>query len=434
MNNQRLIIFAMLIATQLPGRDATAAPAGEWKLGIPIVNYWAGPGYPTAAPLDDAAALQLVEGGWNMVWCNEEELDVAQRYGLRGMLTDPLLTNTAYEEGPEDSKRRAALDALIARVRNHPALYAYHLLDEPSASRFAHIGKLVAFIRERDPAHLPYINLFPTYASNGQLGTKGDTVEAYNKHLNQYVETVRPGLLSYDHYQLNNSHDGDQYFLNLALMREKSLAAGLPFMNIVQASNWKPGSADDPDAPRVPNGDEMRYLVYTTLAYGAQGISYYVYCYPKHEGGIAKPDGTPTPLYHALKSLNREFVAIAKELQPLKSLGVFHTGMQPPGAVSVPKGTTYTLNPPVPPIDYEPGERVQGVLLSHFGSNDDTTFGGTHRLVVNLDYKTERTVRLKGPAALDVFDATTQKWSPADDSVVELTLPGGGGKLVRVHP
>lgn len=54
---------------------------------------------------------------------------------------------------------------------------------------------------------------------------------------------------------------------------------------------------------RVPTGDEMRYLIYTTLAYGAQGVSYYVYCHPGHTGGIALADGTPTPLYEALKSL-----------------------------------------------------------------------------------------------------------------------------------
>jgi len=64
---------------------------------------------------------------------------------------------------------------------------------------------------------------------------------------------------------------------------------------------------------------KMRVLLYTTLAYGAQGISYYVYSCANHEGAIAKADGSPTPLYHALKSLNREFVAIATQLQPLRS-------------------------------------------------------------------------------------------------------------------
>lgn len=61
-------------------------------------------------------------------------------------------------------------------------------------------GELVAFLRERDPAHLAYINLLPTYASNEQLGNKGDTVAEYREHLRSFVETVKPAMLSYDHY------------------------------------------------------------------------------------------------------------------------------------------------------------------------------------------------------------------------------------------
>ena len=111
--------------------------------------------------------------------------------------------------------------------------------------------------------------------------------------------------------------DNGGYFLNLAMIRRAVQEAGIPFLNIVQACTWTPSM-------RVPGPDEMRYLVYTTLAYGAQGISYYVYCTAGHTGGIALPDGTPTPIYHTLKSLNREFVAIAQELfqkEPLRSLG-----------------------------------------------------------------------------------------------------------------
>ena len=61
---------------------------------------------------------------------------------------------------------------------------------------------------------------------------------------------------------------------------------------------------------------------YTTLAYGAQGISYYVYQCANHTGGIAGADGTPTGLYEALRGLNREVVSIAPQLQPLRSRGV----------------------------------------------------------------------------------------------------------------
>ena len=431
MKHLAVIASVALASTLMHGISrAEGAPAAAWKVGVPIVNYWAGPGFPGGAALNDATATQLAEGGWNLAWSSEKELDAAQRHGLRGLLTDPLLNPAALD----DPKQREALDALILRVRQHPALYAYHLTDEPSAPAFPALGKLVAYLRERDPAHLAYINLLPTYANNEQLGTQGAKIEAYQEHLRRYVEVVRPGLLSYDHYQFTNAGDNPDYFLNLAMIREKALASGLPFLNIVQASCWVPGSAASPQAPRVPKGDEMRYLVYTTLAYGAQGISYYVYCYPGHEGGMAQADGTPTPLYHALKPLNREFVAIAKELQPLTSLGVSHAGMQPPGTEPLAAASAFTFDPPVPAMAYKPGERVQGVLLSRFGPSGKADAAGTHVLVVNLDYQTERTVGLKGPAPLELFDAASGQWSPAGGPRAELRLPKGGGQLVRVRP
>lgn len=430
-----LVLSIVLIAIsgiRVYGADTatkSVSTASSWKIGTPIVTYWAGPGYPGGSPMNDAAAEQLVEGGWNLVWCHEKELDVAQRHGLRGLLYDPLLNPAALD----NPKQREALDALINRVRQHPSLYAYFIVDEPNASAFPALGKLVAYLRERDPSHLAYINLFPTYASNEQLGTKGDRITAYKEYLRQFVEVVRPSLLSYDHYQFMNGGDTPEYFLNLALIREKALESGLLFLNIVQASCWVPNSAGSPHAPRVPNGDEMRYLVYTTLAYGAQGISYYVYCYPNHEGGIARADGTPTPLYHALKSLNREFVAIAKELQSLISLGVYHAGMQPPGAVPLPKDSVFTFDAPVSPIPYKPGERVRGLLLSEFGLRGKTNTMVTHALIVNLDYKTEQVVKLNGPAQLEVFDAMEGKWLSVDGKSAELHLMRGGGKLVRVR-
>ena len=425
MNNMtfRPLLAAIALTAMLSGRSPAAEP---WKVGTPIVSYWAGPGFPNGSDLTDAAATQLAEGGWNLVWCHERELDVAQRHGLRGLLTADVLSPAALD----DPKQREALDALIDRVKKHPAFYAYHLVDEPPATAFPALGKLVAHLRERDPEHLAYINLLPTYASNKQLGTKGAKVDAYTDHLRQYVEVVRPSLLSYDHYQFAIEGDAEDYFLNLALVRAKAVASGLPFLNIVQAASWGPTENASPERPRVPTPDEMRFLVYSTLAYGAQGISYYVYCFPEHRGGIALADGTPTPLYHALKTLNREFVAIARELQPLKSHGVFHTGMLPPGVVALPKESAFTFDPPIPAMDYRPGERVEGVVLSLSG----TGAAATHALVVNLDYKLDRTVTLTGPAPLEVFDTTTGQWSPASGPRAELSLPRGSGKLVRVRP
>jgi hypothetical protein len=399
--------LAVILSTVTDSSAADNSPPSTWKIGTPIVNYWAGPA------MTDATAQQMADGGWNLVWCaNVQELDTAQRHELRGLLTDGLLTPGALD----DPERRAKLDALIARVSKHPAMYAYHLIDEPNASQFPALGRLVAYLREHDPAHLAYINLFPTYANNEQLGTKGDVVTAYKEHLRLYVEQVKPALISYDHYQFALKGDNDQYFLNLALVRRAAQEAGVPFLNIVQACTWAP------QVMRIPNADELRYLVFTTLAYGAQAISYYVYAHPGHEGSIANLDGTPGPLYHALKTYNREFVAIAKELQPLRSLAVQHTTMHEPGCEPLPADAPFRID------QTKSSSQPRGFLLGSFGAKDKPS----HVMVVNLDYTTAVNATLTGPGELETFDPATHQWTPAKKSEAELNLPPGGGRLVRV--
>jgi len=398
--------------------ETRRAPNHEWTVGTPIVTYWAGPA------MTDAAAQQMAEGGWNMVWCTEKDLDVASRHGLRAQLHDGLLSPENLEQPAQKEK----LDALISRVRGHPAMYSYFITDEPNATNFAGLGKLVGYLRERDPAHMAYINLFPTYANNGQLGNKGDKVTAYKKHLDEYIETVRPALLSYDHYQFGVKGDTPDYFLNLAMVRQAAQDAKLPFLNIVQACTWSASM-------RVPTPNEMRYLVYTTMAYGAQGISYYVYSCAGHTGMIAHADGTPTVLYDGLKSLNREFVAITAQLQPFQSLAVYHAGMLPPGALPLPKDAAWRLVTSIETLDYKPPQPVKGVLIGLFGpaTNKKKASRPTHAVVVNLDYDAEALLTIAGPRRLELFDAASTSWSKSSGKSAQLRLPPGGGKLVRIQ-
>ena len=330
------LIVACLSAAAIggsAGSTTAAETAAPWKVGTPIVTYWCGP------TLTDAVAQQMADGGWNLVWSGEKQLDVAQRHHLRAQLQDPLLAPATLDNPAE----RAKLDALIGACEIIRALYSYFIIDEPSAAAFPALGRLVTYLRQRDPAHLAYINLFPTYATNEQLGTKGAAIPAYNDYLGQFVKTVKPSLLSYDHYQFAVGGDQPDYFLNLKLVRRAALDAKIPFLNIVQAATWTPSM-------RVPDTDELRFLLYTTLASGGQGISYYIYQCPGHTGGMALADGKPTPLYQGLKSLNPEFVAIAKQLQPLRSLAVYHAGMSPPGSEPLPASATISLRPADCPV------------------------------------------------------------------------------------
>ncbi len=400
-----------------------AASGGQkWTLGEPIVTYWAGPG--THMAVSERTAQQLAAGGWNLAWAkNPEDLDIYHEQGLRVML----IINTPNVDDPAQAK---ALGELVDRVKSHPAMYAYYLVDEPGAGAFPMLGKIVSFLRQRDPAHLAYINLLPTYASDAQLQVSDDAAEKakagypqdfagvntddktsmrYVEHLRQFVDVVKPDLISYDHYHFLKNSDGNQYFLNLGLIRRAALDAKLPFLNIVQ-------TCDSPaEGWRGPGEHELRWLTYTSLAYGAQGISHF-----RYDIGVWKDPSnpeTPLPLYWALSRINREFVAIATELQPLTSIGAYHCGTVPLGGEPLPASAVFAPEP-----------KSQEVLLGCFGRSRNKP---THVVVVNLDYKNALTTTLVGPGPMEVFHPSTKTWIPGS-SRMRLDLLPGGGALVRL--
>ena len=410
----------LLAACSLP--SFAASSGSKWKLGTPIVTYWAGPG--TFMPVNQRTVEQLAAGGWNVGWAkNVEDLDLYHRCGIRAMF----IINTPNVDDPAQAK---ALDATIEAVRNHPGMYAYYLVDEPGAGAFASLGKLVAYLRKRDPAHLAFINLLPTYATAGQLQVSDDAAEKakvgypqdfagvntddktslrYVEHLRQYIDVVKPDLISYDHYHFLKNSDGGQYFLNIELVRKAALEAGLPFLNIIQ-------TCDSPsEGWRGPGEHELRWLTYTSLAYGAQAIAHF-----RYDIGLWKDPSeatSPLPLYWALTHINREFVAIAAELQPLKSLGAYHCGAVPLGAQALPQKAVFVPEP-----------RSQEVMLGYFGKSAGRP---THVVVVNLDYKNAVTTTLASPGAMEVFHPATKTWV-ASGSKAKLDLLPGGGALVRL--
>ncbi len=411
--------------------------ADRWQIGTPIVGYYHGPGGGGGrwGPLTDGMAERLVDAGFSLVWGSSiEDLDVAHAHGLRVTLhSEAVNWRSVGEPGAlDDPVKSARIDSLIERVKDHPALYDYVVADERSATVFPTLARVVAYIRENDPAHPCHINLFPTYASAKALGTAGDTETAYREHLRQYIEIVKPDLISWDHYPFRKTHDSGDYFLNLALIREASLNSGVPFINVVQAVALS-------ETSRVPKPGEGRFQAYTTLAYGGQGISHFTYWpYSEFRGGIsgfdddefdekraAKDAAAPfTPLGEALREIHPRFVAIAEELQSLKSLGVYHLGVIPQGGVGLPATAAFAVDPAVP------AQQKRGILLGYFGLEGKTS----HVLVVNLDYTQELTTTVVGPGAMDAFDPSAGEWRSASNGPrAKVDLMKGGGVLLRLR-
>jgi hypothetical protein len=211
--------------------------------------------------------------------------------------------------------------ALTDRVGSHSAAFGYYLRDEPGAAIFEGLAKWSAAFRAAAPRALPYINLFPNYASPEQLGG------TYEQYVETFVQTVRPPFLSYDNYSLMD--DGslrDGYFQNLEVVRSAALRHQLPFWNVVLA-NAHFRYAE-------PTYGGLTFQVFTALAYGARGISYYTYFTPTTGNYRLAPIdqfGHKTPTWDLLRRVNLQIVKLAPTYTQLKSVNVFHHPEVPAG-------------------------------------------------------------------------------------------------------
>lgn len=222
---------------------------------------------------------------------------------------------------PMNTPLRLGCAALLCGLAaGHPAVYGYYLIDEPNAALFRGLAKVATFFHELAPGKWAYINLFPNYASTTQLGNP-----SYAAHLEDFIAQVKPTQLSYDHYALMD--DGSLrhgYWQNLEAMRAAALRHGLPFWNIVLSVahfNYREASAAD-----------LRFQVYTTLAYGGRGLAYFTYFAPQVGNYRAAPVdqfGNLTPTWAHLQNVNLQVGRLAPTLLQLRSDDVYHFGEVP---------------------------------------------------------------------------------------------------------
>jgi hypothetical protein len=338
-----------------------------------------------------------------------DSLDFSHQLGMKAVIHDGRIPLSIG--GSEEAKK--TLDTIIKDYADHPALLAYHITDEPGTGAFSGLGEVNAYLKEHDPAHPGYVNLFPSWAA--QLGIFG--ADTYEQHVRKFIEEVKPAWLSYDHYAMLKDGDRPGFFENLEIMRRLSLEAGIPFWNIVLATQHS--------AYRTLTEPELRFEAMQTIAFGARGLVWFTYWSPAGidtthtwTHAMINPDGSRDPHYDMVKAINADVLAIGREIKHAKSIAVSQHGGTNDAIVKV--GTS--------PLQIDSGQVTAGVFRDESGKH--------FAILASLDYKAATTAafRLEKAAGVERFDAAQREWSSmnlADDKTLQLDLPAGGGVLVR---
>lgn len=333
----------------------------------------------------------------------ERQLALCEQHDLRAVV----ITNNAV---PEE----------YGSLPDSPACWGYLLQDEPSAGEFAPLREKADAIRETQPGKFAFVNLLPQYVTPERLEAKD-----YDDYVRRYCEEVQPAVLCMDHYPLfTPGADGrDAYCENLAYMHKYSLQFGIPFWNFFNIMPYGPHTD--------PSEAQVRWQVYTSLAYGAKGVLYFCYYTPvSHEfpkgGAIIARDGTKTRHWYQARRINEQLKNMGPTLMRLTSTGVYRvkTGDK---AAAVLSGT------PIRDLSRADHDPEHDYLVGVFTHED-----GRRAVLLNnyrFDYTAWPTVAFDAdPAEVAEIDKWSGQEVPVrDDSPemegVQLSLDAGEGRL-----
>ena len=252
-----------------------------------------------------------------MDYCSEHELKF---FANKRIVHEDIVK---YSNDPDPAILKKFTEG-IKPYANHPAFAGELLMDEPGKPLFGAVAAFSEAFEKAYPEKIAHINLLPSYA------TGGIQAPSYENYIDNWIQTQSPKHISYDNYPLKT--DGtiiNDYFYNLDLIRAKTLDKKIPFWTFIQtlAISGTPGIPDK----REPSEVDIRWQVWSNLAFGAKGIQYFCYWSPGNGSeqfgeALIDQNGKKTVRYDYVKKLNADINAIGKILLECHAVGVIQTG------------------------------------------------------------------------------------------------------------
>ena len=383
------------------------------------ISFWVDP--PADALMEKhyaqlaAADFTVAMGGFgaNTPQTDTRQLDYCQKYGLKALVYLP-----GYEYGAVQGPSGIAKIRLADKFPNHAACWGYMLYDEPNTRLFPELQFMVRHLRTARPGRLGYVNLLPIYTYPKTQGAP-----TYDEYVGRFVREVDPDVLCADIYPFMqpSRNSQDLYCENLAVLRKYALIRRIPFWNYFNDMSFA--------KHRDPTEAQMRWQIYTSLAYGARGILYFCYWTPRgamyqRSNAIISAAGIATRRYGQARRINARLKNLGPTLMQLTSVKVYRI---PPSTdpAMVLKGS--------PLKSLTPGDYLIGVFKHADG-----------RIGVLLNnysycYTTCPTVKFTAPLEnISEVDPKTGREIPVvDDSPdrpgLRISLPSAEGRLFLVR-
>ena len=308
----------------------TDVPAIVLAATLPILGWW-------GIPEDKVTVERYIEArqagftvlmqGASSPEKTHELLERAQRAGIKLSVFFPEIGRDNMEEA-------------IAKLKNHPALFMWHLKDEPKYEDFEKVAKTIRRIDAVDGRHPCYVNHIAD--ASVSMG-----VPDYAAYMERMLREFKPKLISADFYPcrladttraLPYRDTGNEVYVCPTWYRQLEYLSGLARREKLPLALFACDVAHnviDYVYP-VPTVAMLRLQMYSNLAYGARMLQYFTYWNPysktqlKFHESIIREDGTRSPVYDRVRQVNRELQARAFVFMESELVSVTHTGAEIP--------------------------------------------------------------------------------------------------------
>jgi hypothetical protein len=378
-------------------------------------------GTPQEYELYRNAGLTMVQAPTNQYNSVPKDLDILAGTALR-----------LYES-------QAMLEAVVREVNESDRnVIGYVLADEPWPHLFPDLTRTMEYIYDNDRVGaLPIIDMFPDWAVLPKRF--GMTYEQYMK---KFMEEICPPMLLNCMYPL--ICDGDKVvvrptmFSLMEMYRDMSLEYDIGLMGFAMVTAYHGYNFE-------PTESELRFQVFSHLAYGAKGIWFWNYRIgdTRYGEGMIKHGRhgihfEPSSSYPIVKKVATEIGTYGAILLSLRSVAVRHTGPDRPDGVTM----------------YQDGDfegitflQADDFVVGSFVNMDDTLDHDIYVFATNKRHSHDPDAEgLEADFCFRVSDVvhgvseyqptapadTPKPLSPGPDGFYRVTIAGGDGRLLRL--
>lgn len=408
------------------------APAGEaaapaekqtdidFDENIMLSIFWP----PTPAYINEEQYALIADAGINWVLGAGEEtlatpanqkkmLELCEQYGLHLILSDGRFGSSLT------SKTEKVIERQVSDYKDYPALGGFYILDEPyNANGFvdAYLNLKKAF-----PEGYMHLNFLPS----GSYGYD----KLYKAQMTDWCRLCEAGgypvdYLIYDRYPFGlgpGSMDRAGFYSNLRAVHDVGLENGVRTGTYIQ-------TIEQSVAFRRPTDAEIRYEMYSALAFGFKQLSFFTWFTPVNRSepfadGIISADGKPNAHYETVKTINHEILTIGPILAKCDALGVYLNGADTWGQPKIPED-----------FFIQPAKRTQTFTLSWMRHKET---GRNYVMIVNNNYSKSQSFDLtvdESVKSLFEVDRDTGKLIPMtlDGNKLSLRLEAGDAVFIAL--